>query len=111
MGYIYYNIIEIQNYGCEEPESMVVILHGKYGFCNDDHASCYANVILQCAFHCIRIRQQILKNKVSNALTDAHMLSVSCNILTVRRSVGKRFEETTRCFGIFDGSNVNVFRN
>ncbi|KAG5327033.1 PIF1 helicase, partial [Acromyrmex heyeri] len=87
-------IDDVQNYGCEELKSIVT--WKIYGFCSNDHVSCYANVILQCAFHCVRIRQQILKNKVSNALTDAICAYVErkcCNILAVKRSVGERFEE------------------
>ncbi|KYN19766.1 hypothetical protein ALC57_07919, partial [Trachymyrmex cornetzi] len=41
-------------------------------------------------------QQQILKNKVANALTDAICVYVErnrCNILAVGRSVGERFEE------------------
>jgi len=73
--------------------------------------SCFANVILQYAFHCVRIRQQILKNKVSNALTDAVCAYAEykcCNILADRRFIEER---TTRCFGIFNGSNDDVFQN
>ncbi|KYN22470.1 hypothetical protein ALC57_05139 [Trachymyrmex cornetzi] len=43
-----------------------------------------------------RNRQQILKNKVANALTDAVCVYVErkrYNILAVRRSVGERFEK------------------
>ena len=87
------NIIDdVQNYGCEEPESTVT--WKRYGLCNDDHVSCYANVILQCSFHCVCIKQQILKNKISNTLTDAICAYAEyCNILAVRRSVGEHFEE------------------
>ena len=92
------NIIDdVQNYDCEEPESIVT--WKIYGLCNDDAVSCYTNVILQCAFHCVRIRQQILKNKASNALTDAicaYAEGKCCNIQAIRRSVGKRFEERTQ---------------
>jgi len=69
-----------------------------YGLCNVDHISYYANVILQCVFHCVR-RQQILKNKVSNALTDAicaYAERKCCNVLAVRRSIGECFEEETQ---------------
>ncbi|KYN10993.1 ATP-dependent DNA helicase PIF1 [Trachymyrmex cornetzi] len=89
-------IDDVQNYGCAEPESIVT--WKIYGFCNDDRVSCYANVTLQCAFRCVRIRQQILKNRVSNALTDAVCAYAErkyCNILAVRRSVEERFEERT----------------
>ena len=92
------NIIDdVQNHGCEEPESVVV--WKIYGLRNDDKVSCYANVILQCAFHCVRIRQQILKNKSSNALTDASCAYAErkyCNVQAVRRSVGERFQERTQ---------------
>ncbi|KYN11189.1 ATP-dependent DNA helicase PIF1, partial [Trachymyrmex cornetzi] len=90
-------IDDVQNYGCAEPESIVT--WKIYGLCNDDCVSCYANVTLQCAFHCVRIRQQILKNKVSNALTDAACAYAErkrCNILAVRRSVGEPFEKRTQ---------------
>ncbi|KYN23120.1 ATP-dependent DNA helicase PIF1 [Trachymyrmex cornetzi] len=90
-------IDDVQNYGCAEPESIVT--WKIYDLCDDDSVSCYANVTLQCAFHCVRIRQQILKNKVSNALTDAACAYAErkrCNILAVRRSVGERFEERTQ---------------
>ena len=88
------NIIDdVQNYSCKEPESIVT--WKIYGLCNDDHFVLCVNVILQCAFHSVHIRQQILKNKVSNALTAicAAAERKCCNILTVRRSVGERFEE------------------
>ncbi|KYN13286.1 hypothetical protein ALC57_14527 [Trachymyrmex cornetzi] len=90
-------IDDVQNYGCAELQSIVT--WKIYGLCNDDSVLCYANVTLQCAFHCVRIRQQILKNKVSNALTDAvcaYAERKRCNILAVRRSVGERFEERTQ---------------
>ncbi|XP_018374633.1 PREDICTED: uncharacterized protein LOC108768629 [Trachymyrmex cornetzi] len=90
-------IDDVQNYGYAEPESIVT--WKIFGLCNDDRVSCYANVTLQCAFHCVRIRQQILKNRVSNALTDAvcaYAERKRCNILAIRRSVGERFEERTQ---------------
>ena len=52
-----------------------------------------------CVFYCVRIRQQILKNKISNVLTDVICVYAErkcCNILAVRRSVGERFEERTQ---------------
>ncbi|KYN27345.1 hypothetical protein ALC57_03271 [Trachymyrmex cornetzi] len=56
------NIIDdVQNYGFVESESIVT--RKIYGLCNNDHVSYYANVTLQCAFYCVHIRQQILKNK------------------------------------------------
>ena len=88
---------DVQNYGSEEPDSIVT--WDIYGLRNDDYVSCYANVILQCAFHCVRIRQQILKNKTSNAPTDAIYAYAGrkfCNIQAFRRSVGERFEERTQ---------------
>ena len=92
------NIIDdAQIYGCEEPESIVT--WKIYGLRNNDYVSCYANVILQCTFHCVRIRQQILKNKVSNALTDAicaYAERKCCNIQAIRRSLGVRFVERTQ---------------
>lgn len=87
----------MQNHDCEEPKS---VLRWKiYGLRNDDNVSCYVNVILQCLFHCVRIRQQILKYKASNALTDAVCAYVErkcCNVQAVRRSVGECFEERTQ---------------
>ncbi|KAG5336927.1 PIF1 helicase, partial [Acromyrmex heyeri] len=35
---------DVQNYGCEEPESIVT--WKIYGLCNDDHISCYANIAM-----------------------------------------------------------------
>lgn len=90
-------IDNVQNHGSEEPESIVT--WKIYGLRNDDNVSCYANVILQCAFHCVRIRQQILKYKASNALTDATCTYIErklCNVQAIRRSVGERFEERTQ---------------
>ncbi|KAG5338559.1 PIF1 helicase, partial [Acromyrmex heyeri] len=58
-----YRCTELWDIICDEPESTVFV-----NYCNDDHVSCYANVILQCAFHCVRIRQQILKNKVASSI-------------------------------------------
>ncbi|XP_067205359.1 uncharacterized protein [Linepithema humile] len=87
-------IDNVQNHGCEESKS--VITWKIYGLLNDDNVSCYANVILQCVFHCVRIRQQILKYKASNALTDAICAYTErkyCNVQAVRRSVGECFEE------------------
>ena len=52
-----------------------------------------------CVFYCVRIRQQILKNKISNVLIDVICMYAErkcCNILAVRRSVGERFEEQTQ---------------
>ncbi|KYN29042.1 hypothetical protein ALC57_01533 [Trachymyrmex cornetzi] len=48
-----------------------------------------------------RIRQQILKNKVANALTDSNCVYVErkrCNILAVRRSVEERIQQEVWVF-------------
>jgi len=59
--------------------------------------------------------QQILKNKISNALTDAVCAYAErkyYNSLVVR-SIGERFEEQIQqdVSEFFHGSNVDVFRN
>ncbi|KAG5342735.1 PIF1 helicase, partial [Acromyrmex heyeri] len=57
----------------------------------------------------MRIRQQILKNKISNALTDAICVFAErncCNILTVR-SVGECFEERTQQVEFLKWETIN----
>ena len=65
------------------------------GLKNNDGLSCYANVVLQCIFHCQPMKSQLMNLPIDHVLRKA-LLAYSLknklvNVLEIRRLAGKRY--------------------